>query len=394
MLAYDTTMSDIPHPVLSPVTRMVILLLLLSPLVLAIPQLAGWFDGPVGRPASDGTPGAVAQEAPVPSVRALPDPLTGFALNAHHISDLPRYLEGVDRIAELGANSLLVVTPMYQKHATSTTIRHRPKLCPTESQLVRILERGRQRGLFTVLMPIVLIEKPEGKEWRGVIEPHDWDEWWKSYERFLDHYVEIARAADVDMLVVGSELNSTEDQLERWDDLIASVRNRFGGHLSYSANWDRFDKVKLWPKVDVMSVSSYFELERESPGAPESDLVAAWQPIQRRLASAADRWERPLLLIEVGYPSLPWANAHPWNYVAEHGTRADHESQARCWRAFFGAWNDLLTDPDGSVLGVCGYRWDPYHAGDEYDTGYGIVGKPAYDVIRSGFAELRGPAGE
>jgi len=388
-LAYDTTMSEIPHPALSPAIRVLIVVLLLSPLALAIPRLIGTPDASGSAPAAAEPPAvAAATTAPVRHARPLPDPMKGFALNAHHISNLPLYLEGVDRIAELGANTLLVVTPMYQKHVDSTKIQHRPKLCPSQSQLTRILERGRQRGLHTVLMPIVLIEKPEDKEWRGVIEPSDWDAWWKSYNRFVDHYVEIARAADVDMLVVGSELNSTENQVERWEHVIADVRSRFDGHISYSANWDRFDQVRFWPLVDVMSVSSYFELERDRPAAPEADLVAAWRPIQEQLRKVAEEAERPLLMIEVGYPSLPWASAHPWNYVADSGTRADHEAQARGWRAFFTAWHELLTEPEGPVLGVCGYRWDPYHAGDEYDIGYGIVGKPAHEVIRRGFAAL------
>ena len=41
------------------------------------------------------------------------------------------------------------------------------------------------------------------------------------------------------------------------------MREVFDGQVAYSANWDRFDKVALWPLVDVMSVSSYFELRRD-----------------------------------------------------------------------------------------------------------------------------------
>jgi hypothetical protein len=384
-------MTSVSHPTLPVLAKLAILAVIAAPLALAIPPL---LRAPRGLPAGAVTPepeGATDAIAMPQTRAALPDPLVGFAVNAHHISDLPQYLDGIDRIADLGANSLLLVTPMYQKNVSSTSIRHRPKLCPTESQLLRILEWARERNLFTILMPIVLVEKPGEKDWRGVIQPHDWDAWWTSYDRYIDRFTAIARTADVDMLVIGSELNSTEAQMDRWTAVAERVRARYGGYLSYSANWDRYDKVELWPLVDVMSVSSYFELERSRPGAPEADIVKAWQPIQRDLTTAADTWSRPLLLIEVGYPSLAWANAHPWNYVADDGTRADHAAQARCWQAFFTAWGDTIRDPAQPVLGVCGYRWDPYHAGDEYDTGYGIRGKPAQEIIRNGFATLRAP---
>jgi len=242
--------------------------------------------------------------------------------------------------------------------------------------------------MFTVLMPILLIERPGPKDWRGVIKPRNWDLWWESYTSHFDRFIRIANSAGVDMLSVGSELNTTEDQLDRWRGFISDVRSRYPGRITYSSNWDRYGKTSIWPLVDVMSVSSYFELERERPGAPEDDLVRAWDAPKASLLAEAERWDRPLLLSEVGYPSLPWANAQPWNYVAENDETADHEMQARCWRAFFRAWSETIADPDGPVIGFCGYRWDPYRHGDEKDTGYGIVGKPAMDVIRRGYAGL------
>jgi hypothetical protein len=103
----------------------------------------------------------------------------------------------------------------------------------------------------------------------------------------------------------------------------------------------------------------------------------------------AERWDMPLLLSEVGYPSLPWASAHPWNYVATGDARADHEAQARSYRAFFAAWTDAVTDRAGRAEGFFCYHWDPYHHGEDDDTGYGILGKPSHDVIRQGFQRIR-----
>ncbi|NNF45113.1 MAG: hypothetical protein HKN62_19105 [Phycisphaerales bacterium] len=375
-------MSDRVHLGCRPRTRVLIALALVSPLVIAIAG-RGWSDPATPTSAPD----------PDPGPRRLPDPVLGFAINAHHIGNLPLYLEGVDKIAEMGANTLIVVTPWFQEHVHSQTIRHDPALCPTAEQLEAILERAEQRGLASILMPIILIEHPGEKDWRGVIRPRSWEAWWRSYDRFTDYFLGIANRAGVDCFVVGSELNTTEDQLERWDRLVTRVRAEFSGLISYSANWDRYHKVTLWPLVDVLSVSAYFELERSRPGAPEPDIARAWATERERLLQTAARWQRPLLLSEIGYPALPWANAHPWNYVAEDGTRADPEAQARCWRAFFTAWSDVVADADSDALGFCGYRWDPYHRGGARDTGYGVVGKPAYEVIAEGFRGIRDRVG-
>ena len=312
-------------------------------------------------------------------------PLLGFAINAHHIGDLPLYLESVDAIADLGANSIVVVTPMWQKKASSSEVRTVPTKCPTDSQLLEILGRARERGLYTFLLPIVLIEEPGPDDWRGVIRPDDWDTWWASYRRTVERFTSIAVIAGVDMLSVGSELNSTEDQVDRWRELIAEVRRNFPGEITYSANWDRYQKVKFWSSVDVMSVSSYFELERDRPGAPEDDLVAAWPEIQEQLLGVANRVGRPLVLSEIGYPSLPWANAHPWNYVAKGSKASTTKCRRGATSAFFASvGSGAVADRSRARLpGFYCYHWDPYHQGQPQGHGLRRAGQAGQrDVIR------------
>ena len=368
---------------LRPATKWALLLLALSPFALAVPELlndeAAVAPLPALAPRPEGTRISVEQLRPV----------TGFALNAHHIGDVDLYLASVDRIADLGANAIIVFTPMFQEKVHSSEIRFVPEKCATDEQLIAILQRARLRGLQTTLVPVVLIEKPAAKEWRGLIEPDDWNAWWSSYNAFIDPFVNIANAAEVDLLAIGSELNSTEDEMDQSESLIASVRRRFDGELTYSANWDRYEKVTLWPLVDVIAVSSYFELERDDPEATEVELARAWGPERARLMSFARKAGQPLLLSEVGYPTLPWAHQHPWNYITKDGVEADPEAQARCWKAFFRAWTDELADPDCPIAGFFGYHWDPYRQGDANDMGYGIAGKPSLEIVRNGIARIR-----
>jgi hypothetical protein len=336
---------------------------------------------------------APVDPTPVEPVAAgVESPLLGFAINAHHIGDLSLYLGSVDAIADLGASGLLLVTPMFQKHADSNEIRYLPDKCPTDEQLLAILRRAERHGLQTTLLPIVLIEEPGPDDWRGLIRPADRAAWWASYDRFIDRYVDIAVAADVDVFSVGSELNSTEANVERWRGIIDRVRGRFDGRVTYTANWDRYDAVPFWPLVDFISISSYFELAPENPDASPERLGRAWRDQQRRLLRFARRYDQPFMLMELGYPSLPWAAAHPWNYVARDGVPADHEAQARCYRAFFEAWVETHARWPELALGFHCYFWDPYHHGEATDTGYGVAGKPAQEIIRDAFTRIRGQA--
>jgi len=339
--------------------------------------------GPAGPPAEPA--------AAIPAFRTIADvrPVLGFALAVHHVGDEALYLRSIDRIAELGANTLVIVTPRFQARVDSTEIRHVPAKCPTDDQLRRMFRRANERGLFTVLIPIVLIEEPGADGWRGVIEPTDWDAWWRSYRAMIDWAARLATDAEIDLLAVGSELNSTQPQVDRWTTLIEHVRGVYPGQLTYAANWDRYERVPFWDRLDAISLSAYFELARDEPRAPVERIASAWMPIRSQLLAYAERIGRPLLMTEIGYPSLPTANTRPWNYVAEEDQRADHRQQARCWEAFFEQWTAAVADTDGPMAGFCCYHWDPYHRGDRFDTGYGVEGKPARRVIERGFRVIR-----
>lgn len=318
------------------------------------------------------------------------EPWLGFAINCHHISDLDLYLEGVDSIAAMGANALLVVTPWYQTRVDSSEIRHVPRRCPTEEQLLAIIRRAQQHGLRTALMPIVLLEQAGESDWRGVIQPSDWDAWWRSYEAFNEHFLGLAQRAEVDLYFIGSELNSTEQDLSRWQRVIANARERFDGQLAYSANWDRFDQVSFWRMVDFLAVSSYFELEARDEPRPVAELTRVWEATRDRLLAHAERYDRPLIISEVGYPSLSTGAAFPWNYTDTSGGTFDPATQARAWEAFLNAWRETIPNDDRAA-GFFGYRWDPYHAGERTDTGYGVRGKPAQRFLERAFKEWRSP---
>ena len=128
-------------------------------------------------------------------------------------------------------------------------------------------------------------------------------------------------------------------------------------------------------------------MERDHPGAPLEKLIDSWSPIRDDLTRFARVQDLPLILSEVGYPSLPWANAHPWNYVAGKN-KADHAMQARCYEAFFASWAQTFSDIEGPAAGFFCYHWDPYHRGHSSDTGYGVMGKPAKKVIERGFKKI------
>lgn len=289
----------------------------------------------------------------------------------------------VDEVAALGATHVSVLVQWSQRDVRATVIAPYPH--GTEDEQVRLaIRRARERGLKVLLFPTVRVALRGEGEWRGTLAPADPEAWWRSYRAFILHYADLAAAEGVEIFSVGSELVSMEAHADRWRDLIRAVRARFPGRLTYSANWDHFRSVPFWEAVDYIGLNAYHELTKRDD-ASLAELTRAWIAVRDRVLAWQRPAGRPLLITEVGYPSLDGGARQPWNYTL--GTDPDPEEQRRAYAAFCAAWEGV---PD--LAGVFFWIWAG--EGGPRDTSYTPRGKPAADVLRRWFRPpAGGPAG-
>ena len=138
----------------------------------------------------------------------------------------------------------------------------------------------------------------------------------------------LPRGAEADAFVVGTELDRTVHRDGAWRRVIAAVRDRFGGHITYAANWTHYEQVPFWDAVDVIGIQGYFPLA-ERPGLPEPErLQAAWNERLDELAMFSRLQNRKIVLAELGYSRSAQAAVRPWD-GREGGEHAE-ETQARC----------------------------------------------------------------
>lgn len=309
----------------------------------------------------------------------------GFAINLHHTDKLHLYLESIDEMAQLGGASLEILTPVFCENGASDAlaIEIGPGRGPTRQDILALLYHARRHGMTTTLMPVVLFTHPRGNEWRGKISPENWSAWWSSYRLAISYFLDIANEAGVDIFCIGSELLSTERQVDHWHNLIAHARGRFQGKLMYSTNWDHYQVPALWQELDYIGISGYWDMTTLAGDKPVSNaqLADRCREIQTRLFDFAQRQGKPIILTEVGYPSLPWALKEPWNYVNSKSAAADPQAQARGYQAFLEAWREPVRKSP-HLAGIYFYEWDPYRRGGTGDFGYGIRGKPAYALVQ------------
>ena len=306
-------------------------------------------------------------------------PYRGVGMQIQRVDWIDKYEQSIDQIADLGADTVLLVVDSRQENGTSSRIYLDMRMTPTPPQLTELIAHAKKRKLRVIVMPIVLLDNPRGDEWRGTLKPDSWDDWFDSYRDMIKQFAWIAQGAGADVLVVGSELVSTEPKLDQWTRTIKEVRQVFKGNLTYSANWDHYTSIPFWNQLDLIGMNSYYKLG-DSKEVTVPEIETRWREIQNELLSFQKTVNKPLLFLEVGWCSLANAASAPWDYT-QTAEAIDLDLQKRLYQGYFNVWYG-----NPKLGGFMMWEWPPGEAGTE-DRGYTPQGKPAEDVLKHWLAK-------
>jgi hypothetical protein len=213
------------------------------------------------------------------------------------------------------------------------------------------------------------------RAWHNDIEmtnEADWRQWFSQYEGYVLAYARQAAEAGADAFCVGRETDKAAmARPADWRRIIARVRETFAGALTYSANFDTYDRIAFWDALDVIGVSAYFPL---GDGVPtEESLAAAWDATLARLESLSRKANRRVVFTEIGYPAVPTAASRPWN---EPPGPADVWLQARLYDAVLKA-----VSKRPFMAGTFFWLWEGVARPAFRDPSFSIQDKPASFVM-------------
>ena len=175
----------------------------------------------------------------------------------------------------------------------------------------------------------------------------------------------MARDNRADMLCVGCEMIGADHRDADWRKLIAQVRQRYDGPITYNCDKYQEDRVTWWGAVDVISSSGYYPVDEI-----EKNLV--------RIEQVAAREQRPFMFMECGCPSRNGSEWAPYDWTLDGET--DASAQDGWYRAFT---DGLLRHP--FVRGTGWWDWPAtrlYAAAYGPDNrGYCTYGKPANETL-------------
>ena len=328
------------------------------------------------------TPDPNATPTPVPA-DAFPYKGFGYAkYNQGEYDSLPSD-EALEKMADTGANWISILVTWYQDNIDSTTIAPRTAKTPTDAELEHVIAKAHSLGINVLLKPHVDLQY-DGSRWRGQIGSNfdnaTWVEWFDSYGDFMGYYADLAEANGVEMFSVGTETEKAALREAQFEALIADVRTRFTGDLTYAANHGNEQNIQFWDMVDVIGVDGYYNGTNKNDPTLE-ELKAAWTAPFISLESLAAFWNKQIIFTEIGYRSVDGANKTPWCEEARCPGLIDLDEQVDTYEALLETFH---AEPWFDGLFVWAWDTDPNKSG-ECDQGYSPYGKPAENVLRAWF---------
>ncbi len=173
------------------------------------------------------------------------------------------------------------------------------------------IQKARLAGIKVMLKPQLYVPGA----WTGDLDfstDEAWGNWEKDYEHYILTFAKLATDLDVEVFCVGTEFrNHIKKRPSFWPQLIDKVQAQYKGQVTYAANWDDFDAVPFWRKLDFIGINAYFPLKKSKTPSPH-DLLEAWQPYLRRIENYAKTQERPVAFTEFGYLSVDGCAGKTW----------------------------------------------------------------------------------
>ena len=308
------------------------------------------------------TTGAVvvpASAAPGPAaLPPLAEPIHGMTVSSQRGNEdwaRPEVATAFDELKTLGVNAVAIHP--YAQVTEDGHVRFEPLDNPEPAYLVRPLESARERRLGVMVIPHLAYWGTKFA-WRGEIN-FDSDEEWRSffddYQRWIVGVARVAQAHGAGLFCVGLEFTHAQRYEARWRELIAAVREVYGGKLTYGGNWDSYGQVGFYDDLDYIGVLAYFPLAR-TPDPSEEDILTGWEQHLANLRALSRRLgDKPVLFVEIGYNESDRAASDPWNF--EKGGPRAAEVQGRCVDAALRLGEQ--EHARGLLAGMFWWKWFP-----------------------------------
>ena len=233
------------------------------------------------------------------------------------------------------------------------------------------------QGIKVMLKPHVWMRH----QWIGDLSfttEQEWEIFESSYRDYIMEFAKIAEESKVSIFAIGVEVKkSVIERPDFWFNLIKDVRKVYSGKLTYAANWDNYDKIKFWQKLDYIGIDAYFPVAIEKTPTYES-CYAGWLSHYNAIKRLSYSENKRVIFTEFGYRNIDYTGAEPWN--EDRNQTYNSKAQENAYKAIFARfWGESW------FMGGFLWKWFPNHAqtGGIKNNRFTPQNKPVEQIIKT-----------
>jgi hypothetical protein len=223
-------------------------------------------------------------------------------------------IDSLQKVKDMGAKWVAIVPYAFCNAQSGEIIFDHPRQWWGEKPegVKETIQMAKSLNLKVMLKPHLWVG---GQGWAGDLEFESdslWNVFEQQYSKYIQTYIEIAEALEVELFCIGTEIRrSTQLRDKFWSKLISNSRKNFSGKLTYAANWDEYDKIGFWDKLDYIGIDAYFPLSNEK-SVKKRDLISSWKHPKAEMQKVSEKFQKPVLFTEYGYESIDYNTKGHW----------------------------------------------------------------------------------
>ncbi|WP_456459342.1 glycoside hydrolase family 113 [Reichenbachiella sp.] len=312
------------------------------------------------------------------------DKINGLCLVAPPYELKSEYYQPIQRT---GANWVAIIPYAFCSPSQPQVTFDHPKqwIGETTAGIKQAIDLAHQAGLKVMLKPHIWVI---GQGWAGDLNYESQEDlalWKTSYSTYLLNFAQVAQESEVEMISIGTEIRQIAKTNEGyWINLIKEIRKIYSGPLTYSANWDNYQNIPFWDKLDYIGIDAYFPMS-ESQTPTITGLTEKGSEIKQNLEYFSRAHLKKVLFTEFGFKSEDFCTAGHWKQNRQD-KKVNLTGQANAYNALFKLyWNEDW------FAGGFAWKWHYKHkeAGGSSDTTFTPQNKLAEKILKNQYSRSK-----
>jgi hypothetical protein len=248
---------------------------------------------------------------------------------------------------------------------------------------IETIKYAHQKGIKVMVKPHLWI----WDIWVGDLDfnpENDWLNFEKTYTKYILDYAKLSDSMAAESFCIGVELKQVvKKRPQFWMNLIEKVRTVYSGKITYAANWDNYQNVQFWSKLDYIGIDAYFPVSDEKTPTLQTCLNG-WNTDFNRIRKLSIAVNKKVIFTEFGYRNVDYSGKEPWD--DKHLVTYNSIAQENTYKALFTKfWKETWFG--GGFL----WKWYPNHnnAGGLKNNRFTPQNKPVQNLIKTIYSQTK-----